>query len=323
MESASAKYATPTTIDNFFDKLEALFEDGQYSKSMIANFDESMIQCTAKASSVVFGHSASHEQPHITLGVCIFADGSYCGHLVIYPLKELPPEVTNGTLFAAYPKLCFPGYPSGCITIEIFKSYLTKIVLPYFAEQREIPGSSRRGLLLLDDHSSSHISKEIMNLLGEHDIDVLTFVSHASHILQPLELSVFDSFKRRLCGKMSAFKSLSLDKKRESLVENAFDCLYHALVPSNIQLGFARAGITPLSRDEALSHPGITKDPTVPTRKRLTDNDFDDVVLTNVEAKKRSRGRPKKTGRKVAKKMEEDIPYDNNDSEILSSDDEE
>ena len=51
---------------------------------MIANFDETMIQCTAKRLAVV-GHadastlyiSQSNEMPHITLGMCVFADGTH------------------------------------------------------------------------------------------------------------------------------------------------------------------------------------------------------------------------------------------------------
>jgi hypothetical protein len=83
IESDRSKFVTPTTIGNFFDKLEALFEEGNYSPGMIANFDEAMIRCTAK-SLVVVGHAEKDEHfitqqtemPHITLRVCVFADGS-------------------------------------------------------------------------------------------------------------------------------------------------------------------------------------------------------------------------------------------------------
>jgi hypothetical protein len=54
---------------------------------MIANFDETMIRCTSK-SLVVVGHAEKdehfitqqNEMPHITLGVCIFADGTSAPH---------------------------------------------------------------------------------------------------------------------------------------------------------------------------------------------------------------------------------------------------
>lgn len=95
MESDRTKYVTPTTIGNFFDKLEELNEVGKYSSTMIANFDETMIQCTAQRL-VVVGHADAEalystqptEMPHITLGVCVFADGSHAPYLVIYPLKQ-------------------------------------------------------------------------------------------------------------------------------------------------------------------------------------------------------------------------------------------
>jgi hypothetical protein len=340
MESDRAKFVTPTTIGNFFDKLEALFKEGNYSPGMIANFDETMIQCTAKRLTVV-GHAESKalfiskpsEMPHITLGVCVFADGSHAPHLVIYPLKKLPPEIDERFL-QTYPDTVFCSQPSGWISAEILENHLTKSVIAHFQAQRQKLGASHRGLLLVDGHAS-RINPKLWETFRDTDIDVMTFVSHASHVLQPLDLCVFGSFKERLRGGMTYLKSLTLGQKRAAFMKRAFDSLYHALSPVNIQTGFEKAGICPLDRDIPLGHSAVNRDPDtppIPNRKRRTSIALDGDTLTSEDALQRMikkptspakpQGRPKQTGRKIAKKSTANTPYDdeNSDSDYEESD---
>lgn len=333
MESDRVKFITPTTIGNFFDRLEQLATIGQYTPGMIANFDETMVQCTAKKLSVV-GHAESNEfyvqqqneMPHITLGVCVFADGSHAPHLVIYPLKKLPPEVDIKFL-QLYPKSVFCGQPSGWISTEILENHLIKTVIPHFLSQRQKTGASHRGLLLIDGHSS-RINPKLWETFKNNDIDVMTFVSHSSHILQPLDLCVFGAFKSYLRGGMSALKQLTLGRKRAAVMERAFDSLYHALSPRNVQVGFEKAGVYPLDRNVPLGHSAINRDPTtppIPSRKRYSVINLDGDTLTSDEAIKRMterdntpshpRGRPKGSSRKAAKKTSTSTPYDDSNSE--------
>jgi hypothetical protein len=340
MESDRAKYVTPTTIGNFFDKLEELNEVGKYSPEMIANFDETMIQCTAKRFSVV-GHadtealyiSKASEMPHITLGVCVFADGTHPPHLIIYPLKKLPSEIDESFL-RVNRGLVFCGQSSGWITAKILESYLVETVLEYFQLQRLKPGASQRGLLLVDGHSS-RINEHLWQTFKDNDVDVMTFVSHSSHVLQPLDLCVFGSFKARLRGGMTALKTLTLSQKRAFVMKRALDALYHALSPTNIASGFEKAGIVPLDRNMPLSHPAINRDPStppIPSRKRKTVISLDGDVLTSNETLQRmlqgetgaptKRGRPKATSRKAPKITDTDVPYDAADAEFDASDEE-
>jgi hypothetical protein len=342
IESDRAKFVTPTTIGNFFDKLEALNEEGKYSPSMIANFGETMIQCPAKKLTVV-GHaeakslfiSQQSEMPHITLGVCVFADGTHAPHLIVYPLKKLPPEIDEDFL-QTYPNTVFCGHPSGWISSEILESYLTKSVIAHFQAQRQKSGASHRGLLLIDGHAS-RINHTLWQTFKENDVDVLTFVSHASHVLQPLDLCVFGAFKSRLHGGMTALKTLTLGQKRAAVMKRAFDSLYHALSPVNIQTGFEKSGIYPLDRDIPLGHTAVNNDPNtppIPIRKRRTMIALDGDTPTSQDALQRMiqnvpdipnpRGRSKKTGHKIAKKSTATTPYDGfeTDSDYNESDEE-
>ena len=162
-----------------------------------------------------------------------------------------------------------------------------------------------------------------MALFKEHDIDVLTFVSHASHVLQPLDLVPFALFKQLLSKGLSAMKQLTLPAKRKFVIDKAIDALYHALSPHNIAVGFRKAGIYPIDRSVPLNHPAINNDPNTPpvpiTRRRTTiilDGDIltsDEAIQRMREDKKRTRERnrqAKKTGRKIAKKREDTTPLD-------------
>lgn len=329
IESDRAKYVTPTTLRNFFDKLEGLFKEGNYSPHMIANFDESMVQCSTKKFTVV-GHSEQptlfitqqSEMPHITVGVCVFADGSHARQLVIYPLKRLPAELDE-TFLRTYPSTAFCGQPSGWINAEILENYLTRTIIPHFEAQRQKPGASHRGLLLIDGHAS-RINAKLWKTFQDNDIDVLTFVSHASHVIQPLDLCVFASFKSRLRAGMSVLKTLTLGQRRAAVIKRAFDSIYHALSPVNILSGFEKAGIWPLNRDVPLRHSAVNRDPTippVPQRKRKTSIGLDGDILTSEDAIQRmlddattsssNAARRKQIHRKRAKKTAHQIPYDN------------
>jgi hypothetical protein len=118
-------------------------------------------------------------------------------------------------------------------------------------------------LLLVDGHAS-RINPNLWQTFKDNDIEVLTFVSHASHVLQPLDLCVFGAFKSRLRGGMTGLKVLTLSQKRAAVMTRAFDSLYHALSPVTIKMGFEKAGIWPLDRDIPLGHSAVNRDPTIP-----------------------------------------------------------
>jgi hypothetical protein len=289
MESDRAKFITPTTIEAFFEKLEALFETGRYTSNMIANFDETMIKASSQTVSVV-GPSSAHgayitknpEMPHITLGVTVFADGSQMRNLVIYPLKSLPSEITEDFL-RTHHNIAICGQSNGWITAEILEGYMLEHVLEEFLARKLQSGSSDRGLLLLDGHASRNIPN-VWKTFADNDIDVLTFVSHSTHILQPLDLCVFGALKRFMAKDNSSLNKLSASQRRGELMKKALESLYHAACPANIISGFQRAGVYPLDKLQPLGHSAINRDPatpSIPIRKRKSVISLTGDILTS------------------------------------------
>ena len=202
-------------------------EQGNFDPSMICNFDETMLELNDNKRRVVIhesekkGYTAQLKLNfHVTLGVTIFADGSHCTPLIILPSKNMPPSHDELALdeFADY---SWSGQNSGWITKEIFEGYMKNIVIPSFVERRAKlkEGKSRKGLIILDGHSSRN-NPDLMEKFMENDIVCLTIPSHTSHILQPLDNMVFATFKQSMGrGRWNWKRKPSIPEVRTQLLD--------------------------------------------------------------------------------------------------------
>ena len=75
----------------------------------------------------------------------------------------------------------------GWMETQIFYNYMIKVIIPSLGEARPV-------LLIYDGHST-HVDERVVTLAAEHDITILKLPAHTSHLLQPLDLAVFKSFK--------------------------------------------------------------------------------------------------------------------------------
>ena len=55
----------------------------------------------------------------------------------------------------------------------------------------------QKALLLVDSHTSRD-QEDFIRICKDENIDILTFPSHTTHLLQPLDLTVCGSFKKNL-----------------------------------------------------------------------------------------------------------------------------
>ncbi|KAL8323782.1 hypothetical protein RB597_008897 [Gaeumannomyces tritici] len=81
------------------------------------------------------------------------------------------------------------------------------------------PDPPQPRLLILDGHGS-HITKEFMYLCLRNDVYILYLPPHTSHVLQPLDLSVFSPLKhayRKITGSQALFTCSTVVGKRHFL----------------------------------------------------------------------------------------------------------
>ena len=116
MESSRIKFATRENFERYFATVTGLFEANDYHPSMVANFDETMLQWGKSRAKVIVGAQTKQafvEEPelsmHVTLCVTIFADGTPEKALVILPLKNLPPDIVEND----YPNFNWTGQKNG------------------------------------------------------------------------------------------------------------------------------------------------------------------------------------------------------------------
>ena len=171
---------------------------------------------------------------------CVSASGVALPPLMIYPRKkEVPEAMKIGSLSGTV----FKTSKNGWITQEIYLDWFK-----YFIES--IPPA--RPVLLIEDGHASHIGIDVIELARASDIHLLCLPAHTSHILQPLDIGVFRSFKAnysKMCRKYIVEHPgrVVTSDQIAALVAQAWP---HSFTPLNIMSGFKKSGIFPFNPGE-------------------------------------------------------------------------
>ena len=109
-----------------------------------------------------------------------------------------------------------------------------------------------RPVLLLEDGHSSHITIDVIEKARANDVHLLCLPAHTSHILQPLDIGVFKSFKthyNKACRRYMASNPgcvITADVIA-GLIAEAWP---QSMTPMNILSGFKKCGVYPLNPGE-------------------------------------------------------------------------
>jgi hypothetical protein len=83
-------------------------------------------------------------------------------------------------------------YINACIFFDQIKT----IVLPYIDTLRGLAVLTREVAALLMDNSSAHVNDDLICILSEANMRVITIAPHATHVFQILDLTLFGVLKR-------------------------------------------------------------------------------------------------------------------------------
>lgn len=243
----------------FFDNLEKVygrspkFSDG----TRIYNLDETATTTVHRPKKVLsakgtkqVSQCTSGERGVLITSCCIIsASGNTLPPVMIFPRKKFKPHMIKG----APPGTLGLASPSGWMNGELF-SLVMKHFVQYSGSTIENPS-----ILILDNHES-HLSVETLNIAKKNGVIMVTLPPHCSHRLQPLDISVFASFKAHY---NSAVDSWLLHHPGIPLtIYDVAACVglafERSMTPSNIKSGFQKAGIYPFdkhifSKDDFLS----------------------------------------------------------------------
>ena len=175
----------------------------------------------------------------------------------------------------------------------------------------ELDCPNERARLFLDGHSSRR-APEALQALQDANIDVYTFPSHTSHIIQPLDCGVHRSFKAKLRRARGILQNTTVDQRRFQLIRLAKKASHEAMYDETIRDAWAASGIHPWNLTRMLAGPYIT--PTLPPEltqpkpiRKRSGISLNEKLLTGKEiiselkrkrevaaAPKKPRGRPRK-----------------------------
>lgn len=248
IESARYNATNVEVLKTWFDAVTELCIEHQYELQHIYNMDESGFAIGASQSSRALVNIRERSswkvvrarQEWITAIECVSASGRALPPLLIFKAKYtntawIPPR--------APPDWRFSTSQSGWTSDSHAYEWLTTVFQP--ATMPDDP--STRRLLIMDGHGS-HITANVISFCMNNAIDLLILPPHTSHLLQPLDVSVFGPLKRSLAAETDAASRLDPGRiQRVEWTETYIRARSIALSSSNIKSGWRATGLSPLS----------------------------------------------------------------------------
>jgi hypothetical protein len=133
------------------------------------------------------------------------------------------------------------------MTGQLFKSWIGHFVKNMRECGLEISPLCHH-LLILDGHGS-HVTMDVVKTACSVGLDLLTFSSHISHTMQPLDILCFKPFKQafRLLRDVWILRNKSRGASKEVLTKWISAALHKALSKKNIKSGFRTTRIFPFN----------------------------------------------------------------------------
>ncbi|XP_065650393.1 uncharacterized protein LOC136078543 [Hydra vulgaris] len=259
----------------FFDLLRDLLRTHKFLPSRIFNADESGFPTVPTKIPKVFsvksikrvGKVVSAERGKTVTIVCSMnAVGTYIPPAFIFPRKRMRHDFLDNS------PLDSVGFAHnfGWMTQEIFVDYLK-----HFAYHTK-PTIADLVLLIVDNHNS-HISFSAIEYCRKHSIVMLTLPPHATHMMQPLDVTFFSPFKTyysQACDNwMVNHPGRPITEAQiPALVRHAYD---RSATTGIARKGFEETGIWPFNpqifslTDFA---PSLTSDSPIPKNQIISNN---------------------------------------------------
>jgi hypothetical protein len=86
------------------------------------------------------------------------------------------------------------------VSRKLFLEYITTIFPSYLNELRESEEFEACEAALLMDNCSHHVSDEVVAVLTNARVQIITFTPHTTHIFQMLDVVLFGAFKKHTNG---------------------------------------------------------------------------------------------------------------------------
>jgi hypothetical protein len=199
---------------------------------------------------------------HLTIVSCAAANG-----LIVPPLFILPGARLNCDVMDA----CHVTNARVTVSVKGFmNSKIFVLWLEHFSNL--IPDHVKCPILLIYDGYSSHYNEEIVGKALSYKIIIVPIPANATHLIQPLDVAVFKSFKIEIKRHIEAFmiENAVTTIKRRDAVGLASEAWNKGVVAKkqNVISGFQTCGLWPISYPAMLRRLRLFRDGGIKNRLR-------------------------------------------------------
>lgn len=248
VEFARKKCLDPFIINEYFDILKTVMDDLQLYDipEQIWNLDEtnfsldpSSTKIVGKKGAVASRTTAGSGRENISVLMAANAAGRKAPPLIVFKGRNIwdewvaPPE-------ESFPATSYAATTNGWMETEVFQRYFEKSFLPAVGPRRPV-------LLIYDGHIS-HIDLRLIQLAIENNIVILKLPPHSSHLLQPLDLSVFKSLKTKWDDLLVKWQRHHIGQRiPKKIFSKLVGEIWQGLESDVIKSGFRKGGICPFN----------------------------------------------------------------------------
>ena len=244
-------------IKDFFEKL-ALPEIRKIPPQHRYNMDETGIMEGKGGNGLVLGRSDDDFVPLKVPGSCTWSSiletvnalGISLPPLVIFQGTTIQHNWFSENL-EGYKNWNFTSSKNGWSSNEIALEWLKKIFIPLTK-----PAEPQLQLLILDCHGS-HTTTDFMWECYNNDIRILYLPEHSSHLLQPLDLTVFPVLKKAYRKEIQQLAEITDDTPmgKAYFLKSYSKAREKAMKPETIRSGWKWSGLWPISMAKPLHNP--------------------------------------------------------------------
>lgn len=161
--------------------------------------------------------------------------------------EKLPPQIIfKGSWIPdkedEFPGMSYAATANGWMDAVTFQQNFTNTFLKHIGPERPV-------VLIYDGHSS-HVGLSLVQTAKANDVVIIKLPPHSSHILQPMDLSVFKPLKLMWDEELIKWQrknyGVKLPKRTFATILSK---VWNNIEPTIIQNGFAKAGIYPFNHD--------------------------------------------------------------------------
>lgn len=226
--------------------------DALHDPSRNFNIDESGFSLSPKQGKVlalrgekaVFEQSSIHQKSNITVLAVVGADGSVPPPMIIYPRKRINPMFSE-----EFP----PNFPfivgksdKGYITYETLYEYLCNSFNDWLTTH-----NITRPVIVWTDWHETRNNYFLAKTLNQQNIILYGLPPNSTHLMQPLDVTVFGPMKKGWSKTAKAWENENNDEiiTQANFAKVFLPCYYQYMKKENIVAGFTKCGLVPFNPD--------------------------------------------------------------------------